>query len=173
MMKSLTSAVANKLLKSLEDQKNYLLSIEASSSVYIKAEGEKTDPPDYDYSSTSGKINLINEQIRKIKHAINLFNTTTYLEPLGITIDEALVKMAQLNQRKLQLDIMRKRLPKERQSMPYSRINIIEYQYVNYDIEKVAADYNKLCEEIAEIQLALDTCNHTKTFDLDLDLDII
>lgn len=167
-MKTLTSAGANKLIKALEDQKNYLLSLEASSSTYIMAEGEKAEPPVYDYSDTSEKLNQINNQIRKIKHAINIFNSSTYLEPLGITIDEALIKMAQLNQRKQTLDTMRKRLPKERQAVPFTRTNIIEYQYTNYDIEKVAADYNKLCEEITEIQLALDTCNQTKTFNLDI-----
>lgn len=167
-MKTLTSAGANKLIKALEDQKNYLLSLEASSSTYIMAEGEKAEPPVYDYSDTSEKLNQINNQIRKIKHTINIFNSSTYLEPLGITIDEALIKMAQLNQRKQTLDTMRKRLPKERQAVPFTRTNIIEYQYTNYDIEKVAADYNKLCEEITEIQLALDTCNQTKTFNLDI-----
>jgi len=171
-MKTVTSAVANKMIKALEDQKNYLLTLEASSSVYIKAEGENVEPPAYDYNAISEKLNRIDHQIRKIKHAINLFNTTTYLETLGITIDEALVKMAQLNQRKLQLDIMRKRLPKERPAIAYTRSNIIEYQYVNYDIDKVAADYNKLCEEITEIQLAIDTCNHTKTFEIDIDFDL-
>lgn len=169
-MKTLTSAGANKLLKVLEDQKNYLLSLESRSSVYVKAEGENVEPPAYNYSATSEKLNQINLQVRKIKHAINIFNTTTYLDSLGITIDEALIKMAQLNLRKQVLDSMRNRLPKERQSIPYTRTNIIEYQYVNYDIEMVTADYDKLCEEIAQIQLALDTCNQTKTFDVDLDL---
>lgn len=168
IMKTLTSASANKLIKSLEDQKNYLLSLEASSSVYILAEGEQAEPPHYDYSATSEEVNRINQQVRKLKHAINVFNTTTILEPLDITIDEALIKMAQLNHRKLQLDTMRKRLPKERQAVPFTRTNIIEYQYVNYDIGQVATDYNRLCEEIMEIQLALDTCNQTKTFDVDL-----
>ena len=171
MKKTLTSAAANKLLKSLEDQKNYLLALEAGSSVYVMAEGENVEPPEYDYIATSEKIKKINEQVRKIKHAINVFNTTTYLEALGITIDEALVKMAQLNQRKNELDVMRKRLPKQRQIMPYARANLIEYQYVNYDINRVAADYNRICAEISEIQLALDTCNQTKTFEIDLDLD--
>lgn len=167
-MKTLTSAGASKLIKSLEDQKSYLLSLEASSSIYVLAEGEHAEPPHYDYTATSEEIDQINQQVRKIKHAINVFNTTTVLEPLGITIDEALIKMAQLNHRKVELDIMRKRLPKERQSMPFTRTNIIEYQYVNYEIAQVAADYNKLCEEIMEIQLALDTCNQTKTFEVDL-----
>lgn len=167
-MKTLTSAGANKLIKSLEDKKDFLLSHEAGSSIYILAEGEKFEAPEYDYLATSKELEHINLSVRKIKHAINVFNTTTLLNPLGITIDEALVKMAQLNSRKAQLDIMRKRLPKERQSSPYTRSNIIEYQYVNYDLSRVSEDYIQLCEQITDIQLALDTCNQTKTFEIDL-----
>lgn len=167
-MKILTSAGANKLMKALEDRKNFLLSLEATSSIYVLAEGEKTEAPKYDYLATSKEISEINLSIRKIKHAINIFNTTTILQPLGITIDEALIQMAQLNSRKAQLDLMRKRLPKERLSNPYTRSNIIEYQYVNYDLDRVNEDYNQLCEQIVEIQLALDTCNQTQTFEVDL-----
>lgn len=167
-MKTLTSAGANKLIKALEDKKNYLLSLEAGSSIYILAEGEKEEKPNYDYLVTSEELEEINLSVRKIKHAINVFNTTTVLNPLGITIDEALIKMAQLSNRKAQLDIMRKRLPKERQSNPYMRSNIIEYQYVNYDLTRVSEDYDQLCEQITDIQLALDTCNQTQTFEVDL-----
>ena len=167
-MNTLTSAAANKLVKSLEDQKNFLLSMESGSSTYILAEGEKTLAPEYDYPSTSDELLQINLSVRKIKHAINVFNTTTLLEPLKITIDEALVKMAQLSSRKAQLDTMRKRLPKERQSSPFTRSNIIEYQYVNYDLAIINEDYKQLCQQIIDIQLALDTCNQTQTFDVNL-----
>lgn len=167
-MKILTSAGANKLIKSLEDQKNYLLSIEASSSTYILSEGEKGEVPEYNYSAVSEELGQINLTIQKIKHAINIFNTVTLLESIGITIDEALIQMAQLNHRKAQLDLMRKHLPKERQTNPYNRSNIIEYQYVNYDLARVSDDYKLLCQRIIDIQLALDTCNQTKTFSVDL-----
>lgn len=44
-MQQMTSAAAHKLLKSLEDEKEYLLSMEAESSTYVLAEEEKEEPP--------------------------------------------------------------------------------------------------------------------------------
>ena len=59
--------------------------------------------------------------------------------------------------------MMRKRLPKTRVSN-YRNSNVIEYQYVNYDLEKVQKDYSEVCERITEIQVALDLANQTKIF---------
>lgn len=168
-MKTLTSAAANKWIKSLEDEKSYYLSLEESASVYTLSEGEITDPPEYDYQKVNGEIKQIDATIRKIKHAVNVFNTTTVLPELGITVDEALVKMAQLNLYRNKLDIMRRRLPKERVDSFSARAKtVIEYQYTNYDIEVVKNDYKKVSDEIVQIQLALDICNQTQTFKIDL-----
>lgn len=168
-MRELTSAAANKLLKALEDEKSYYLEMEADASIYVLAEGEKVEAPEYDYEATQQRIDEIDEKIRKIKHVINGFNTTTYLEPLSITIDEALVQMAQLNRKKMKLDTMRKRLPKSRvKSDFYNRSNLIEYEYVNYEVSKVQEDYQQVCDQITSIQMALDLINQTKVFSVDL-----
>lgn len=164
-MKEVTSAAANKMLKTLADEKLYLLSMENTASVYVLAEGEKSDAPQYDYEETAIKLEEIDRKVRTIKHALNIFNTTTTLDGLGITIDEALVEMAQLNNRKNRLDVMRKRLPKERvNDQGYRSGNLIEYQYVNYDLKRVQEDYQTVCDRITDIQIALDLANQTKTF---------
>lgn len=162
-----TSAGANKLLRSLEDEKMYLREIEQQSCTYIMSENETDGKPDYDYLETKRQIEEIDEKVLKIKHAINLFNTRTVLPNLGITIDTALVKMAQLNQMKAKLDVMRKRLPKER--MHSFGKDVVEYTHINYDLSTVREDYKKVTDQIAEIQLALDTCNQTLEFDIDID----
>jgi len=168
-MTTLTSAAANKWIKSLEDEKSYYLSLESNVCEYTLAEGETSTPPEYDYSKVNHEIEQIDSKIRKIKHAINIFNTTTVLPTLNITVDEALVKMAQLNNHKCKLDEMRRRLPKERVDSFSNRAKaIIEYKYANYDIELVKEDYKKVSEEIISIQLALDICNQTQTFEIDL-----
>ena len=41
----------------------------------------------------------IEQKIRKLKHTINVFNTTTVIPEFGITIDEMLVYLPQLNTR--------------------------------------------------------------------------
>ncbi|MBE5963114.1 MAG: hypothetical protein E7256_17335 [Lachnospiraceae bacterium] len=170
MTKVLTSAAANKWIKTLEDEKSYYLSCEAISSVYTLAEGEEEEKPEYDYKATRDAVEKINETIRKIRHAVNVFNTTTLLPSLGITIDEALVKMAQLNARKQTLDMMRKRLPKDRVNSFMNRTKaIVEYQYTNYEIGEVNEDYKRLSQEIVDIQLALDICNQTQTFEIEME----
>ena len=167
-MKQMTSAAANKWIKALEDEKAYYLSLESSSSVYILGEQEAEDKPEYDYVQMNQNIMMLDMKIRRIRHAVNVFNTTTVLPNLNLTIDEALVKMAQLNNRKAVLDIMRKRLPKERiNSFGSFNKSIVEYQYVNYDLEQVKKDYQEITEEIMKIQLALDICNQTMTFEVE------
>lgn len=169
-MREITSAGANKMLKALEDEKAYLLSMEEEASVYVLAEEEQAEAPAYDYKEIQSKIDEIDKKVRVIKHALNCFNTTTVLDGIGITIDEALVEMAQLNRKKEKLDIMRKRLPKARRNESFYRSgNLIEYEYVNYDIQKVQEDYKIVSDRITDIQIALDLCNQTKSFVLPME----
>lgn len=167
-MKEITSATANKLLKTYEEEKNYLLAMESSSSTYTLAEGEKELKPEYNYEATAKRLDELDSLTRKIKHGLNIFNTTTMLPDMGITVDEALVKMSQLNRKKVKLDVMRKRLPKARVSNGYCRSNMIEYEYVNYDLDMVMQDYIKVSKEVMDIQLQLDVCNQTNLFQLDI-----
>ena len=170
VMMYFTSAAANKWIKSLEDEKSFYISLEDTANVYILAEGEEIEKPDYDYEQVNGEIAKLDYKVRKIRHAINIFNATTVLEGLNITIDEALVMMAQLNNRKNKLDCMRRRLPKERVNPMVSRAkSYVEYEYANYDINKVKVDYQQISEEITKIQLALDMCNQTKTFEINIE----
>lgn len=162
-----TSASANKLLRTLEDEKTYLRNIEDQSCTYILSESEFDEKPDYDYLDTKRQIEEIDEKVLKIKHAINVFNTSTMLPDLDITIDVALVKMAQLNQMKAKLDVLRKKLPKER--IPSFGKDYIEYSYINYDMSVVRDDYKKVSDQIIALQLALDTCNQTMKFEIDID----
>ena len=67
--------------------------------------------PDYDYAEVSKEIAEIDSKIVTIKHAINIVNVTNTIDVNGtaMTVDAILVKMAQLNQRRGYLDLMRKR----------------------------------------------------------------
>ncbi len=61
-----------------------------------------------------------------------------------MSVDSILVRMAQLNSRKVTLDVMRKCLPKMRESSHAfsSRNAVPEYRYTNYDPELVKQDTN-------------------------------
>jgi hypothetical protein len=56
-------------------------------------------------------------------------------------------------------------LPKQRMSSN-GRSNLIEYEYANYDIEAAKKDYEKVCDELARAQVALDQLNNTETMEI-------
>ena len=58
-MKSITSACANKMLRSLEDEKSYWVEKEELSSTYVAAVGEEPVIPEYDYAEVSRSSRLV------------------------------------------------------------------------------------------------------------------
>ena len=78
-----------------------------------------------------------------------------------------LVYIPQLTARKNKLERMRSRLPRERVQDSYSRNStLVEYEYSNYDIQKVAADYSSVADELARAQNALDQVIATVTLEV-------
>ena len=171
-MQKMTSAYANKMLKSLEEDKAFWVNKESTSSTYVAAVGEEPVIPDYDYRTVAETIREIDEKIAIIKHALNLSNATAKV-PVGdkvMSVDTILIKMAQLNRRKATLDDMRKQLPKvrEEQHSYISRNSVPEYRYINYDLEFVKEEYEKVTLAIMEMQIALDKYNQIEQFDVDI-----
>ena len=168
----LTSASANKMLRRLNEEKEYWRSIEEDRHLYTAAVNEEPVIPEYDYAQVAAEIARIDRQVVRIKHAISLVNVTNTITVGGeeLTIDSVLVRMAQLTQRKNVLDQMRKVQPKSRVQPGYGvRPAAPEYQYINYDMQLVQKDYEAADKEIADIQLALDHFNQTFEFELDLE----
>ena len=156
-----TSAQANKLLKKLNDEYSALLDKEQRSRDFRAAMGEDIESvrPAYDYAKTQARLEELEGAIRRLKHAINCFNTTQVVDGFGIMIDEMLVYIPQLLE-------MKSRLPKERVEEQYGRqSNIIDYTYTNYDLAAVEADYEKTSDELSRAQLALDTVNQRDSFE--------
>lgn len=55
------------------------------------------------------------------------------------------------------------------ESAYFTRKNaIVEYKYVNYDLELVKAEYESIDSEIAAMQLALDKFNQTFEFEVEI-----
>lgn len=163
-----TSAQANKLLKKLNDEYSALLDKEQRSRDFRAAMGEDIESvrPAYDYAKTQARLEELEGTIRRLKHAINRFNTTQVVDGFGITIDEMLVYIPQLTKRKSKLLEMKSRLPKERVEEQYGRqSNIIDYTYTNCDLAAVEADYEKTSDELSRAQLALDTVNQRDSFE--------
>lgn len=161
-----TSASINKEIKRLQEEKEYILSQEEKASIFVEVEGAAPNIPEYDYSEVQSQINRIDDTIAKMKHALNVFNVSTTIKDSDLTIDEALVRMAQLNNRKNKLDEMRKRLKKQRKSDTYRPSNLVEYVCVNYELEDVKKDYAEVIQQITELQMKLDYTNQTETFEV-------
>ena len=163
-----TSAQANKLLKKLNDEYSALLDKEQRSRDFRATMGEDVESvrPAYDYAETQARLAELEGKIRALKHAINCFNMTHFVDGFEMAIDEMLVYIPQLTRRKNKLLEMKSRLPKERVEEQYGRpSNIIDYRYANYDIAAVEADYEKTADELSRAQLALDTVNQRDSFE--------
>ncbi len=171
-MSMMTSALANKMLKKLNEDKEFWRSKEKEGYLYVAAINEEPVIPDYDYGEVSKNITMIDAKIVKLKHAINVGNCTNEIQ-VGedrMTVDTILVKMAQLNRRKSILDGMRKKQPKTRVNTDYysSRSNTPEYQYINYDLDLIRREYDRIDREVSAMQIALDKYNQTVEFDVDI-----
>lgn len=169
-----TSAEAGKLVKKLEDKVRNILSNEGKAALFRVASGEDAESlrPEYDFNKTQDELERLHRQIRAVKHAINVFNTTHTLPGFdGLTIDQALIYIPQLSNRKETLRQMASHLPKERvEDSDYrygSRTAFIDYEVTNYDAASAKEAYDKAAETLVKLQLALDTVNTTETMDIE------
>lgn len=165
-MAKYNSATCNKMIRKLKDEYASILQEERDIRTYTVGGDEDTFTyvPEYDFLATQDKLNAITDKIRKIRHAVNIFNTTYVLPTIGITIDEALYVMAVMNDRKGTLLSMSRAQPKQRRS-GYAGV---EYTYTNYEVKDVKEIYTALDKNLSEIQMALDLANLTETFEVDI-----
>ena len=163
-MQTMTSAYANKMLKSLEEDKAFWVNKEATSSTYVAAINEEPVVPEYDYTEVAATITSLDEKIAIIKHALNVTNSNEKVQvgDAEMSIDTILIKSV--------LDQMRKQLPKarEEQRSYMSRNTVPEYRYINYDLELIKKEYEAVSKTIMEMQMALDKYNQTVQFEVDI-----
>ena len=164
-----TSAEAGKLLKKLNDEHASILLREENGKEFLAAVGDDIESvrPGYDFATTQVALNEIETKIRKVKHELNVFNSTTVIPEFGMTIDEMLVYIPQLTMRKNKLARMKDRLPKVREQ---TRVNssILDYRYLNYGVDEAAAEYDKISDTLSKAQNALDAANMHQTLEIDL-----
>ena len=65
----MTSAYANKLLRQLNEEKEFLLNQEENSCTYVYAADEEPLIPQYSYPQTEAQLRALDAKIVKIKHA--------------------------------------------------------------------------------------------------------
>ncbi len=164
-----TSAQVSKILRSLVEEYNAKLENESNSREFIASLGEdpETVRPSYDYPKARDELEELEGKIRKIKHALNVFNSTCLIPELGMTIDEALIYIPQLTRTKTKLAEMKAKLPKSR--IPWrGSSSIVDYLYLNYNVNEVEEDFRSVSKRLSEAQLALDNANTSNYLEIEI-----
>ena len=83
-------------------------------------------------------------------------------------MDEMLILIPQLTKAKAKLAEMKAQLPKMREKPTgYMQNAVIDYRYINYDVEEAERKYEEVSEALSNAQLALDNVNSTIEFEFD------
>ena len=168
-MTTFTSASANKQIRVYEVEKAHILDNEREVCTYKLSADEEDEAPEYDYVAVRERIAKLDDNVRTLRCALHAFNVATFLPESGISIDEALVLMAQLSGERYRLASMRSVLPKRRLSADYYRgSKVVEYEYANFDIERAESDFQSVSERIRQLQMEIDYVNQTVQFEVDL-----
>ncbi len=169
MTKQFTSASAGKYIKTLEDRKSYLLSAERRDKTYQCAIDEEPEVPAYDYRATRDEVASIDAEVLAVRHALHLFNNSAVLPGCGLTIDEALIKLAMMGRELAILSDMRGTPVKRRLGTNrWDSNGLVEFEYANFDPAEAEQDYLDLSARIADLQLEIDLANQTNTFEVDV-----
>lgn len=167
-----TSAQAAKILRKLTEDYNSIIEMETQSRTFLASLGEDVESvrPAYDFDETQKTLDGLSEKIRKVKHAINVFNTTTFVPGFDMTVDQILVFIPQLNRDKNRLYSMKSVLPKTRvNAAGFGKTSaVIDYRYANYDIAAVEKEYENVADMLARAQTALDELNNSALMEIDI-----
>jgi len=166
-----TSAEAAKLLRRLNEEHQALLLLEERSRQYVAAVSEDPESvrPAYDFAAVQKQLSELEGKIRRVKHALNVFNSTHTVPGFDMTVDQMLVYIPQLSQRKMKLQSMATVLPKVRDTSAYAKNSaLIDYRYANYDVAAAAQAAAAAADELARAQTALDTLNNSEQMEIDL-----
>lgn len=147
---------AIKMIKELEEQKSRLIMKEDEVCIISYKEGETKIPTDYDYKKMRAEIRALDEKIRKIKTKLALANSTVKVDGFDITIGEALVFLAQLQNERSQVESLSRRRQISRR---ITANGVLEYTECNYDVNEALNDSQSIRDTISELQIAIDRAN--------------
>lgn len=167
---TLTCDTANKMIRQWNNEIDELQEAEKLRCTFTTTAARKEeDRPPYNFSFTQKTIDDLNLKIIKVRHAVNLFNVSEVL-PCGLTIDQALVRLAHLNGQKLKLNEMSRILEAGRpNSGPYGKAcGPDDYRFRNFNDTDALILKDDITAEILRIQQELNIANVTKTFEVDI-----
>jgi len=152
----LCNAEVIKKIKDLEERKQETLSDEQKNcTTTYQTETDMIDTG-YDFETTRAAVENLNKEIMRLKHVLNVSNSTVVVEEFGLTIGECLVYMAQLNNEIAVLERLGRNRSKSRATL-YN--GTVEYTVTNYDVEACKDKLNNTKETLRKLQLAIDRVN--------------
>ena len=162
----LNSDAANKIIKNTQAEIEMLLAKENVGKTYTYSNGEDIYKEPYSFTDTQNKLAALREKVRKLRHAINVFNINTQLPEFGCTIDEALFRMSVMNADKKRLYALLQ-IPDKTRNRSFGGKEA-DYTCRNFDIAEVQAAYDKVCNDLMAIQQAINMANLTSYFEVDI-----
>lgn len=102
-MAQMTSAMAAKYLKKLNEEHDALLRREKKTMTFTAAIQENREEvrPEYNYSAVQVQLLELERKIRAVKHEISLFNLNQSVPGFDMTVDQMLVYIPQSTQEKI------------------------------------------------------------------------
>lgn len=173
-MIKVTSDVANKLIKKLEQDKNILSSKLSTMSTFVVAVTENYDQikaeqaAEFDFNEIITQIDEIDKKIIAIRHAKSVFNNSTVMKN-GLTVGDNIVRLAILEREK---SIYSRLATKQKKTRNTSMNKDIEYTYLNYELEDAKKKYDSVYTEISEIQEELNIVNSSTEYKFEIDIDL-
>lgn len=153
-----------KCIKELETKKENILRKERDCRAFRYVDENAKIVPNYSYEKTRSVVDGLDKKIRKLKHALAVANCTVTLPDFDVSIGEGLVLLAQMQAKCRILEEMSLAQQKT-QAISYN--GKMEVTECNYDVEKVAADYDELRTEIGKLQMAIDRANLTNFLEVE------
>lgn len=147
---------AMKKIKQLEEEIRLLDLNEKQNCIVSYKEGEEKSVPNYDYARTRKAIEKANAEVRKIKFALSVANTTYKIDEFNITISEALVYLAQLSN---EYDRLSSLASRNKISRRITANGVLEYTECLYDTEEAKKEQRTVFEKISKLQVAIDRAN--------------
>lgn len=156
---------AMKQIKELEAQKKALIDFEDNNCQVSYKEGEIKTMSSYDYAKTREGVRELDEKIRAVRCALAAANCVVKVDGFDVTLGEALILLAQLQNEKTQLENLASRKQKRR-AVTYN--GVIEYCECVYDVDGVKTQLKDLRLRISDLQIAIDRANLTNYIEVDI-----
>lgn len=145
-----------KKVNELRDKKAKLLTNERNRCKIKYKDGEKKVDVAYSYGKTREQIDKIDDEIRRLKNLVAKANCTAVVEDFEVSIGEALVLLAQMNEK---LSVLERLASDQQLTRATTYGGVVEYEECLYDVEKVDLSAEQLRSKIAKLQIAIDRAN--------------